>query len=131
MNTATTDRRRSNRAYFSHDNRLQAIFAPFDHEELRLPAANIMDLSAEGLGIAFSKNHWPSIQEGDELVLVQVLEHTALHFIVKARIRVQWVLKHRLLDHNAAGGEFIALPLPVRIKILQYIENWNGNRSRK
>lgn len=119
MMTTAADRRRAQRAYFTRENRLQAVFSASGHG--RLPRANVMDISADGLGISFGKGTWPEVRPGDRLTLVTVSDGSPLKFLKNIQVQVRWVLNHDHLQHIAAGGEFVTISLPMRVRILHYI----------
>ncbi len=84
--------------------------------------ANILNISAGGVGMAIKRHSLGLIVKGDELKFSAVTKENGLGILHGKGVRVCWVLDEAGLDNIAVGCEFINLSEQEQKEINQFLK---------
>ena len=122
MNAHGEERRKYRRVFFRKEDAIAASFTfPGILEE---PVdAEVMNLSEEGVCLAYRKDPAIKIEKDDTLILKQLKGLTPALEFDELKIEVRWIMKDDFFEHEQIGCKIVNTPDGLRKQIRQIEPN--------
>lgn len=134
MTNKEKELRRHKRFYFSPGDRIEGIFSlSLKNGESNLVTANIMDISAGGLNLAFKRHDVEGIRSGDRLILEKIKGSKKLEFCINMELEVRWTMgeRDRFFKHIGMGCQFQNISEALRQQIVQFVDSEIASQSQR
>jgi hypothetical protein len=116
------DKRDSNRAFFTLDERVSANLAVNGDDVTSIPVT-VLSISSGGIGILGTRYKLPDIHPGDRLTLTDIRAPLPLGTIERAEVAVKYIVDYNKRIRLSYGCEFIEIPRPQCNRIREFVRN--------